>query len=138
MIAVAAALLLGVSSTAPHLGCLRVIKPVAVGDPIATSDLGEAVACAADDGVPAVGFDRATSMVRARRDLAIGDIIVAQPLGALPAVRKGDNLIMRSRIGAIAVERPVTALQAGRAGRQIFVTTTDGQVVPVRVDEDLP
>lgn len=46
----------------------------------------------------------------------------------LPAVRYGEPLTLRSRIGPVTVEREVVALQDGMAGHRVFVRDREGHV----------
>lgn len=51
-----------------------------------------------------------------------------------PAVRAGDALTIRIRVGAVTVEREVRALQAGWPGRRLFVRTPEGAALAVRLE----
>jgi flagella basal body P-ring formation protein FlgA len=67
--------------------------------------------------------------MRAIRDIAEGETIVAPPASFLPDVRPGDTLFLVARVGTATVERQVTAVQPGRRGATIFVRTPDGHLV---------
>jgi len=122
------ALMAGVVPVLSDAGCRTVSRPVRVGQVIVASDLGAPISCSSQRRERALRYDPNVVAARALRDLAAGDIILRVENFALPEVRQGEELQLRTQVGPVLIERRVTALQPGRHGGKIFVKTEDGDI----------
>jgi hypothetical protein len=107
--------------------CARVQQAVQDGEFLLSADLAPA---ACDDTLirAAVRLDPAAGAVQARRDLAIGDLILAPPPASLARARPGQALRLSTVVGPVAVEREVVLARPVRAGSPAFVKGGDGPV----------
>lgn len=108
--------------------CNALSAPISAGSAIDRT-LVMPVACSTARPA-AVTFDRATSLPRARTDLAAGTYLGRIELRAT-GLRKGEATSLVSTVGPVRIVRAVTTLQASR-GRRVFVRDDEGQVFSVR------
>jgi hypothetical protein len=116
------------------LSCAKVTRALFAGQFPRAEDL-TALACPAKPLVHAFDYDVAAGVVRARRDLAPGEVVVRPPSFALAVFRPGDRVRIVSRSGPVTVQRDVEAVAPARDGQNLFVKGSDGKVFQVRFSE---
>lgn len=123
--------------TLAHTTCLRVVQPVAANS-IPTIDDFAAANCGEIPPSPVMAYDADHGVVRATHNLRVGELIAAPPAFALPVVRPGQRLYVRTRIGPVVIEREVEAVQAAWSDKPVFVKTTDQTVFSASFAESQP
>lgn len=114
--------------------CVRLEQSVSAGEFLLDTDV-TASDCATDMADKAIWLDRAAGAVRASRDLAAGEVILAPPAASLAQVRPGQTVRLTTVVGPVALEREVEVSRPARGGAPIFVQGSDGVVFtapPVR------
>jgi hypothetical protein len=109
------------------VACLAALAAIPAGATPLRSDF--AVAPCTSESHAALRYEPGSRAMRAIRDIAEGETIVAAPDSFLADVRAGDTLFLVARVGTATVERQVVAAQPGRRGGAIFVRTPDGHLV---------
>lgn len=118
------ALMMGTMAAQTDTGCLRAVRPVAVGAVAVHADF-EAASC--EGATAALGYDRAARVARLRRDVAAGDVVRGSR-AALSAVRPGQKLIVQAHVGPVVVERQVEVVRPARLGERVAVRGADGRI----------
>jgi flagella basal body P-ring formation protein FlgA len=129
-ILVAGLLALAPQASADPQACVRVEKPLAMGEVPLREELAP-VACVGDRADAGFRYDRAAGTVRAIRDLSPGSIVAAVPVSLLATVRPGQRLAVTTSVGAATVTREVVALRAARSGEPVLVRGAQGGVFTV-------
>ena len=106
--------------------CLRLTHAIARGEALSRDAL-EAVACT-DDPVRVL-YDGEAHLVRAARDMAVGEVIAAVPPQRMAAAVRGQAVRIRHRIGAVSVTREGTALVDAAPGKAVIAITADGRLI---------
>jgi len=121
--------------SAPAPGCMTVVRPVAAGQPLVAADVADNGPCERGADKTALRYASTSGLAFARRDLAKGDVLPRIGRFALPEIRPGQSLILRTQVGPVEIERVVVALQAGHVAGKLFVRAADGDVFPVAVKD---
>lgn len=135
-----ASLLLSASlaaSALPSGTCRQMIRSRAAGAEVAEADTAIA-ACPPEPAPPGLSYDAATGTVRARRDLAIGEVLSHAWFPPHPAVVAGERVMISARIRHVALSRHAVALQSAAAGKHFFAKLDDGSIIaapPMAMDE---
>ena len=112
--------------------CLRALRPLAAGEVASVTAFAPAP-CEAPQA--ALTYDRGLRVARARRDIAVGEV-VRGAASLLAAAQAGDALILQARVGPVLVERTVKVARPARPGEPLIVDGGDGRVfaapAPVR------
>lgn len=121
-------------SAAPQpAACMATTRAIPAGGTVSRSDFTPA---ACTEAPATLRYDARLKAARAGRALEAGETVAALPGFALPAVRSGETLHVRTQIGPVVVDREVVALQPGQPGGRIFVRTADGEVFAAVLAED--
>jgi hypothetical protein len=110
-------------------GCRRTIKPISSGT-FPTTDDFEPVRCGEMPARP-LAYDSHTGVVRAERDIALGEIVAAVPNFALAGIQPGQQIYIEATVGPVKVRRALKAVQPVRRGQAFFAQASDGAVISV-------
>jgi len=125
----------GVAKSLPS--CLSVLLPQPSGTIVDLTAFRPAN-CPNEKIQSAFRYDQAQHVSRARRVLAVGEIVPSFPEFGSALVRPGDKLRLVVSAGPIRIERDVEAIQTARSGEQLFVRGADGVVFAARFQEAIP
>lgn len=114
------------SAAAQPQACLRLTHALAKGEALSRDAL-EAQPCT--DRPVRVLYDGEAHVVRAARDMDIGEVIAAVPPQRIAAAVRGQAVRIRHRIGAVSVTRAGTALVDAAPGQAVIAMTADGQLI---------
>lgn len=112
--------------------CVVSRTAIAAGAYLASGDLGS-VRCRNDATGGWLEYDAGARSYFARREIPEGTYLGRASANAVPAARKGAEVLYRTGEGPVTVEREVVALQSGRAGQPVFVRTEEGKVLTATV-----
>ncbi|MEK6540945.1 MAG: flagella basal body P-ring formation protein FlgA [Pseudomonadota bacterium] len=115
------------SNLARGTGCFAAARLLVGGEVIQRNDVKPAP-CAGTTIIRLLRFDRTMLQAVARADIAPETYLGRLWLPEAPAVRIGDAVVVRVRIGQVEIHREVRALQNGRAGQSFFVIDDYGQI----------
>jgi len=120
------ALVSSFSVAAQPRACLRLTHAVARGEALSRDAL-EAEACT--DSPARVLYDGEAHVVRAARDMAVGEVIAAVPPQRMASAVRGQAVRIRHRVGAVSVTREGTALVDAAPGKAVIAITADGRLI---------
>ena len=115
------------SASVPKGPCLELIKPIKEGAYPLAQDV-QATHCPDGPLQPAFSYKARLAVVRASRDLAEGEVVLAPPAGSLALMGPGQPLFLETRVGAVILQRQATTLRPLRPDADVLVKTVDGAV----------
>ena len=129
------ALLTPFLAAAQPAGCVKLTRPVAKGGALPKDGL-EATPC--PETIARVLYDSNTHLVRAARDMSVGEAIAAVPAQRIATIVRGQPVRIQRRSGAISITRLATALSDAPPGSPVIAMTADGQVIRGQPMQDSP
>ena len=118
----------GAAQTMPLAPCRAMATAKAAGDVVLPGDTVP-VPCPDSPPTASLRYDAGAKVVKAQRDLAVGDMLGHVYIPARPAIIPGDRVMLTARIGHVTIARPAHALQAADGGHRYFVRLDDGSIV---------
>jgi flagella basal body P-ring formation protein FlgA len=111
------------------VACLTLLRPVRKNEALSVADVQSDQCLPGETLASGLHYDRWTHLVRASVDLPAGQPLPWFQPRFLAQFRKGDEVVMSTKVGPITVIRQGVAIQDGVAGHRVFVKTGSGDIL---------